>query len=128
MNDRRFSTGRHRRVARATVVAVAAAFLLTASAAAREPRYDVPPGFTRCPNAQAWNGFFKWASERRTTCRHAARFMRAYADKAAGGHMPRRLSGFRCRIRYWRNEEGDIYASRHRCRREGVVVRFYGMA
>jgi hypothetical protein len=41
--------------------------------------------------------------------------------------MPRRLGDFRCTIRYWRNEEGDVYASRHRCRRGGVVIRFYGM-
>ena len=30
-------------------------------------------------------------------------------------------------IRYWRNQEGDVYASRHRCARRAVVVRFYGM-
>jgi hypothetical protein len=41
--------------------------------------------------------------------------------------MPRRVLGFRCTIRYWRNEEGDIYASRHRCARGAVVIRFYGM-
>jgi hypothetical protein len=108
---------------------IVALLLATNAVAADVPRYDVPAGFTRCPHALAWNGFFKWASVRRTTCRHAARFMRAYADKAAGAtHMPRRMGGFRCRIRYWRNEEGDIYASRHRCLRRGVVIRFYGMA
>jgi hypothetical protein len=37
------------------------------------------------------------------------------------------LGDFRCTIRYWRNEEGDVYASRHRCRRGTVVIRFYGM-
>jgi hypothetical protein len=35
---------------------------------------------------------------------------------------------FTCTIRYWRNEEGDVYASRHRCTRDGSVIRFYGMA
>jgi len=106
---------------------VAAGLLATMAVAADRPRYDVPPGFTRCSQATAWNGFFKWASVRRTTCRHAARFMRTYAHGAETGPMPRRLGGFRCRIRFWRNEDGDVYASRHRCRRGPVAVRFYGM-
>jgi hypothetical protein len=40
--------------------------------------------------------------------------------------MPRRVRGFRCAIRYWRNEEGDIYASRHTCVHGRAVIRFYG--
>jgi hypothetical protein len=110
-----------------TALLVAALVLVTYAGAVDGPRYDVPPGYTRCPDARAWNGFFKWASARRTTCRHAADFMRAYARRATPGHMPRRLRGFRCRIRYWRNEQGDIYASRHTCVRGRVVIRFYGM-
>jgi hypothetical protein len=53
--------------------------------------------------------------------------MRAYAEEATSGDMPRALDGFRCRLRHWRNEEGDIYASRHTCARCRVVIRFYGM-
>jgi hypothetical protein len=95
--------------------------------AADAPRYDVPSGFTRCARATAWNGFFKWASVRRTTCRRAARFMRAYARAAETGPMPRVVGRFRCRLRFWHNDDGDVYASRHRCRRGEVVIRFYGM-
>jgi hypothetical protein len=90
------------------------------------PRYDVPHGFTRCPDAKAWHGFFKWASAGGTSCREAARFMRAYAGQA-GDRMPKAVGGYRCRIFYWRNDDGDIYASRHTCTRNGEVVRFYGM-
>ena len=53
--------------------------------------------------------------------------MHAYARAARSGPMPRRLRGFACRIRYWRNEDGEIYASRHRCARDCVIVRFYGV-
>ena len=91
------------------------------------PRYDVPRGFTRCPHAVAWRGFFKWASARHSTCRRAARFMREYAERAGGTRMPRQVAGYRCRIHYWRNEDGDIYASRHVCVRRDVTIRFYGM-
>ena len=91
------------------------------------PRYDVPHGFTRCPHAVAWHGFFKWASAQHASCRGAARFMREYAAHAGGARMPRHVAGYDCRIRYWRNEDGDIYASRHVCVRRGVTVRFYGM-
>jgi hypothetical protein len=103
--------------------------LVFASAAwsAPAPRYDVPRGFTRCSHAVAWHGFFKWASEQGTTCRSAARFMRQYAAHASGPSMPRHVAGYRCRIHYWRDHAGDIYASRHVCRRGGVTVRFYGM-
>lgn len=94
---------------------------------AAAPRYDVPRGFTRCADAVAWHGFFKWASERRTNCRAVARFMREYAAQASGPSMPRRAAGYRCRIRYWRDEDGDIYASRHVCTRGNVTIRFYGM-
>ena len=58
----------------------------------------------------------------------------AAADLSAYGaaevrteQMPRRLRGFACDIRYWRNADGDIYASRHVCRRGTVRIRFYGM-
>ena len=103
--------------------------LAPSAGAADGPRYDVPPGFVRCPHAQALGGFFKWASVHRTTCRTAASFMRAYgAREAAIGTMPRALHGYRCAIRYWRNADGDIFASRHMCRRSNVAIRFYGMA
>jgi hypothetical protein len=101
--------------------------LTDAAQAADGPRYDVPRGFTRCPHAVAWHGFFKWASARHTSCRSAARFMREYAERAGGTQMPRHVAGYRCRIHYWRNEDGDIYASRHVCVRSNVVIRFYGM-
>jgi hypothetical protein len=91
------------------------------------PRYDVPRGFTRCSHAVAWHGFFKWASERHTNCRAVARFMRSYAKHATGPSMPRSVAGYHCRIRYWRNEDGDVYASRHVCQQGGVTIRFYGM-
>jgi len=58
---------------------LAALILATSASAADPPRYDVPAGFIRCPRATAWNGFFKWASVDRTSCRYAADFMRAYA-------------------------------------------------
>jgi hypothetical protein len=111
----------------ALVVVLALAVVSPPAHAADRPRYDVPSGYLRCPKATAWNGFFKWVSVRHTSCRRARVFLRAYAEKAEQGPMPRRLRGFRCTIRYWRNDEGDVYASRHRCRRGGVVIRFYGM-
>jgi hypothetical protein len=100
--------------------------LATPAGAAAGPRYDVPRGYTRCPHAKAWHGFFKWASTEHASCREAARFMRVYAD-AAGATMPTKVDGYRCRIHYWRNADGDIYASRHTCSRGRAVVRFYGM-
>lgn len=102
------------------------AFAASAGAADR-PRYDVPAGFTKCPRVVAWNGFFKWVSVRHASCRRAGRFLRHYAQRAEGGPMPRCVRGFRCAIRYWRNADGDIYASRHRCVQRRVTVRFYGM-
>ncbi len=115
------------RVGRILASGCIAMLLLVGSAAAADaPRYDVPAGFKRCPQATAWNGFFKWASTHGPSCRYAATFMRAYARGAQDGPMPRAVSGFRCRIRYWRNEEGEIYASRHRCERRSAVIRFYG--
>ena len=108
----------------ATVILLAG--LLFPASAAAAPRYDVPPGFSRCPDAVAWHGFFKWASERDAGCRDAARFMRRYAERA-GATMPRSVAGYRCRIHFWRNEEGDIYASRHVCSRGETTIRFYGM-
>jgi hypothetical protein len=110
------------------VIAVGLALALTSTAAPHGgPRYDVPTGYYRCGGVAAWNGFFKWVSVRHTTCRRAQRFLRAYAAAAERGPMPRRVHGFRCAIRYWRSEEGDIYASRHRCVRDHAVIRFYGM-
>ena len=111
------------------LAALLSAFALaapTGASAASGPHYDVPSGYTRCPHAKAWHGFFKWASAEHASCTQAARFMRAYAAKA-GDTMPTRVDGFRCRIHYWRNEDGDIYASRHTCARDDEVVRFYGM-
>jgi hypothetical protein len=113
-----------------SAVAVGLALVLGLGSTAlgqQQPRYDVPSGSTRCPTVTAWNGFFKWVSVRHTSCRRARAFLRAYAKKAARGPMPRRVLGFRCAISYWRNDEGDIYASRHRCTRAAVVIRFYGM-
>ena len=95
--------------------------------AASGPRYDVPRGFTRCADAKAWNGFFKWASARHATCREAARVMRAYADESGGATLPTRVGAYRCRNFYWRDDDGDVYASRHTCTRGDAVVRFYGM-
>jgi hypothetical protein len=95
--------------------------------AATGPRYDVPQGFTRCANAHALHGFFKWASQRHVTCRRAAAFMRDYAEHAGGARMPRHVAGYDCRIHYWRNEDGDVYASRHVCARGDLTIRFYGM-
>ena len=119
--------GARRRLLGATAVTLTLA-LATSAGAVDRPRYDVPPGFVRCPAAKALGGFFKWASVQRTTCRAGARFMRAYgAREAATGRMPRALRGYRCAIRYWRNADGDIYASRHVCRRSDVTIRFYGM-
>jgi hypothetical protein len=97
------------------------------AAAVHRPHYDLPSGFTRCAGATAAGGFFKWASEQRTTCRAASAFMARYARAASGGPMPRHLDGYRCDIRYWRNADGDIYASRHACRRGARAIRFYGM-
>jgi hypothetical protein len=118
------------RSVRTSIVVMALGLALacaSTAAGADRPRYDVPAGYHKCPRVTAWNGFFKWVSVRDTTCRRARRFLRAYATAAESGPMPRHVGGFRCRIRYWRDADGDIYASRHRCAREGAVVRFYGM-
>ena len=115
------------RAVRVAVTLTLVSLFVPAAAAQDRPRYDAPRGFARCPRVTAWNGFFKWVSVKRTTCRRARRFLRAYAQAADRGPMPRHLRGFRCAVKYWRNEEGDIYASRHRCRRRAVVIRFYGM-
>ena len=104
---------------------VGLALAATPAAAASGPHYDVPAGYTRCPAAKAWHGFFKWATVRHTACHEAARVMRDYAAKA-GRRMPHSVDGYRCRIFYWRNEDGDVYASRHTCRHGDAVVRFYG--
>jgi hypothetical protein len=124
------ATRLRRFVRRALAGALVAGVACTVSARAADdpPRYDVPAHFTRCAHATAWNGFFKWASVHRTSCRYAANFMRAYARAVPDdGTMPRRVRGFACSIRYWKNEDGDVYASRHRCVRRRVIVRFYGM-
>ena len=111
-----------------------AAFVVTlgvlaapARAESARPHYDVPPGFTRCAHAQAWHGFFKWASARHTNCTATKRFMRTYAAHADGPTMPHRVAGYTCRIHYWRDSEANIYASRHVCARSDVTIRFYGM-
>jgi hypothetical protein len=112
-----------------TLIPLAAAFCLalaTPAGATAGPRYDVPAGYTRCPDATAWHGFFKWATVEHTSCHEAARVMRAYAAKATR-RMPHSVDGYRCRVFYWRNEDGDTYASRHTCRHGDAVVRFYGM-
>jgi hypothetical protein len=109
------------------LAALLSALALAAPAqAASGPRYDVPRGYTRCADAKAWHGFFKWASAEHATCREAARVMRAFADRS-GETMPARVDGYACRSFYWRDEDGDVYASRHTCRRGDAVVRFYGM-
>ena len=123
-------TGRTASVRESSVAVVAIGLVLgfaSSAAAHGGPRYDVPTGYHKCREVAAWNGFFKWVSVRHTTCRRAQRFLRAYATTAERGPMPRRVRGFRCVIRYWRTEEGDIYVSRHRCARGRIVIRFYGM-
>ena len=112
---------------RLTMTVLTMGLLLAAPAYAAPPRYDVPAGFTRCPHAVAWHGFFKWASQRGTTCRAAARFMRTFAARVDGERMPRRVDGHTCRVHFWRNADGDVYASRHVCSRGDRVIRFYGM-
>lgn len=111
----------------ATAIAACALAAPAAAGTAPPPRYDVPPGFHRCAGAQAWNGFFKWASAHHATCARAAAFLRAYGRTARAGHMPTRVGPFRCEIRYWRDRDGNVYASRHTCRDGQVVIRFYGM-
>jgi hypothetical protein len=111
----------------AMVMVLAGLIFAPSAMAAAGPRYDVPDGFTRCPHAKAWNGFFKWASVNHATCRRAAAFMREYAEHAGGPTMPRRVGDYTCRIHYWRNGEGDIYASRHTCTHGRTTIRFYGM-
>jgi hypothetical protein len=119
---------RSKRWAPAAVLVVTLAWAPSA-VATDAPHYDVPSGLKRCAHATAWNGFFKWASVRHSTCRYAGDFMRAYARAVPDdGVMPTRVRGFTCRIRYWKNEDGDVYASRHSCKRGRLVVRFYGMA
>jgi hypothetical protein len=115
---------------RLLLAALAGVLVLCAAApapASGGPRYDVPDGFRRCPHVGAENGFFKWASVRHTTCRRGGALVRAYAAAMARTELPRRVRGYRCRIRVWRNADGDIYASRQVCARGRVVVRFYGM-
>lgn len=127
-DDQVVVSGMRLRVVTAMVTAVLVA-PGCAVAATDPPRYDVPPGFSRCPRAKAEGGFFKWASVERTSCRAAAGFMTAYAARAANAPaMPHRVGGYRCAIRYWRNTDGDIYASRHACRRGRLAIRFYAMS
>src|SRR5215203_2581425 len=82
----------------AAMVLVTGLWLAGSAHAAAGPRYDVPRGFTRCPHAQAWNGFFKWASVQRTSCRRAAAFLREYAERAGGRPMPHHVAGYDCTI------------------------------
>jgi hypothetical protein len=53
--------------------------------------------------------------------------MRTHAAHASGLRMPNHVAGYRCRVRYWRNEDGDVYAGRHVCTRGEVTIRFYAM-
>ena len=53
-----------------------------------KPHYDVPSGFTRCSQATAWHGFFKWASVRHGSCTAADRFMDEYARHAGAPRCP----------------------------------------
>jgi hypothetical protein len=107
---------------------VAAMATAVGLALAGGPHYDVPRGYTRCSDAVAWHGFFKWASEEGSSCQAAARFMKEYAAAAGDAPtMPRHVAGYSCRLHFWRNEDGDVYASRHVCSRRDVTVRFYGM-
>src|ERR1700754_3749911 len=77
---------------------LAAMAMTVGLALAGGPHYDVPRGYTRCPSATAWHGFFKWASEEGSTCQAAARFMRSYADAADGAPaMPRAACGLHVR-------------------------------
>jgi hypothetical protein len=112
---------------RLTMIVGLVLLLAAPAQASAKPRYDVPRGFTRCPDAHAWNGFFKWASQHHSSCAKAATFMRAYAKRAGGPRMPRHVDGFTCRIHFYENDEGDTYASRHTCTRRDVTIRFYGM-
>ena len=107
---------------RRLMVTVLVVGLLSAAPAraADGPSYDVPRGFTRCPHALAWHGFFKWASAKDASCRETQRFMREYGEKAGRQRMPTSVAGYRCKIFYWRNDDGDVYASRHTCTRHGV--------
>jgi hypothetical protein len=115
-------------MARMTVMVVWMTLALTSVAqAADRPRYETPPGFARCPHATAWHGFFKWASARDMRCTAVRRYMRVYAAHASGPRMPRHVAGYTCRIHYWRDADGDIYASRHTCTRGRLAIRFYGM-
>src|SRR3954465_11012827 len=86
-----------RRAARCLRVALGAPtplLLAAALALAPGPRYDVPHGYTRCADAKAWPGFFKWASVDGASCREAQRFMRAFADKAGQRRLPTRVDGY----------------------------------
>jgi hypothetical protein len=114
------------RLAAAALAVTLVLVLATGASAATRPHYDVPSGYTRCAGAHAWHGFFKWASAKRTSCAYVADFMRAYGGKADSGPMPRSVRGFSCRIHYWRDATGDIYASRHTCTRGAIAIRFYG--
>jgi hypothetical protein len=114
-------------IAGALLAGPAGGYAHAATADTARPRYVVPSGFTRCPHARAWNGFFKWASEQHASCGRAAAFMRKYAEHADGPSMPRRVGGYTCQIHYWRNDEDDVYASRHVCTHGSATIRFYGM-
>src|SRR5215813_6141538 len=89
-----------RRAARGLRVALGAPapLLLAALALSGSPHYDVPHGYTRCADAKAWHGFFKWASAKDASCHETQRFMRAYAEKAGGDALPTRVDGYRCKI------------------------------
>src|SRR4051794_17208880 len=76
------------RMTRAVRVAVTLTFALAfvpATVSQDQPRYDALRGYARCPRVTGWNGFFRWMSTKRTTCRRAGRFLRAYAQAADRG-------------------------------------------
>ena len=112
----------------AVAAALSALVLAPGASAAERTRPDAPSGLRPCPQARAWNGFFHGAVVSGTTCARARSFVRAYARRATGVDLPRRVRGFSCAVRVRRTADGDVYASRHACVRGRVTIRFLGMA
>ena len=116
------------RAVRVAVTLTLALAFVPAAVAQDQPRYDVPRGYRQVSTGDGVERVLQVdVGEAHDAVGAPRRFLRAYAQAADRGPMPRHLRGFRCAIRYWRNEDGDIYASRHRCTRRAVVIRFYGM-
>ena len=95
-------------------------------AAGTGPRLRRPAGLHPLPAGEGRGRVLQVGIGRADECRAAAAFM---ADTRRGGGRPdaAQVHGYACDIRYWRNTDGDIYASRHACRRGAVAIRFYGM-